>query len=52
MELCETAGFRPKIVQEAPEWLTVLRQLALGSASRLHPGVSQRSKFREQSAAN
>jgi DNA-binding transcriptional LysR family regulator len=25
MELCETAGFRPKIVQEAPEWLTVLR---------------------------
>jgi DNA-binding transcriptional LysR family regulator len=37
MELCETAGFRPKIVQEAPEWLTVLRLVSSGLGFSITP---------------
>jgi DNA-binding transcriptional LysR family regulator len=35
--LCETAGFRPKIVQEAPEWLTVLRLVSSGLGFSISP---------------
>jgi DNA-binding transcriptional LysR family regulator len=37
MELCESAGFRPKIVQEAPEWLTVLRLVSSGLGFSITP---------------
>jgi DNA-binding transcriptional LysR family regulator len=37
MELCATAGFRPKIVQEAPEWLTVLRLVSSGLGFSITP---------------
>ncbi|HEX3444131.1 MAG TPA: LysR substrate-binding domain-containing protein [Chthoniobacterales bacterium] len=37
IELCETAGFRPKIVQEAPEWLTVLRLVSSGLGFSITP---------------
>jgi DNA-binding transcriptional LysR family regulator len=35
--LCETEGFRPKIVQEAPEWLTVLRLVSSGLGISITP---------------
>ncbi len=37
MALCETEGFRPKIVQEAPEWLTVLRLVSSGLGISITP---------------
>jgi DNA-binding transcriptional LysR family regulator len=35
--LCETSGFRPTIVQEAPEWLTVLRLVSSGLGFSIAP---------------
>jgi DNA-binding transcriptional LysR family regulator len=35
--LCETEGFRPQIVQEAPEWLTVLRLVSSGLGISITP---------------
>jgi DNA-binding transcriptional LysR family regulator len=35
--LCETSGFRPKIVQDAPEWLTVLRLVSSGLGFSIAP---------------
>ena len=35
--LCETAGFRPAIVQDAPEWLTVLRLVSSGLGYSIAP---------------
>jgi DNA-binding transcriptional LysR family regulator len=37
IELCEIAGFRPKIVQEAPEWLVVLRLVSAGLGISITP---------------
>lgn len=37
MALCESEGFRPKIVQEAPEWLTVLRLVSSGLGISITP---------------
>jgi DNA-binding transcriptional LysR family regulator len=35
--LCERAGFRPTIVQDAPEWLTVLRLVSSGLGFSIAP---------------
>jgi DNA-binding transcriptional LysR family regulator len=35
--LCETSGFRPPIVQDAPEWLTVLRLVSSGLGFSIAP---------------
>ena len=35
--LCETSGFRPAIVQDAPEWLTVLRLVSSGLGFSIAP---------------
>ena len=35
--LCETSGFRPTIVQDAPEWLTVLRLVSSGMGFSIAP---------------
>jgi DNA-binding transcriptional LysR family regulator len=35
--LCESAGFRPTIVQDAPEWLTVLRLVSSGLGFSIAP---------------
>ena len=35
--LCETSGFHPTIVQEAPEWLTVLRLVSSGLGFSIAP---------------
>jgi DNA-binding transcriptional LysR family regulator len=37
MALCETEGFRLEIVQEAPEWLTVLRLVSSGLGISITP---------------
>ncbi len=37
MACCEAAGFRPMIVQEAPQWPTVLRLVAAGLGVSLAP---------------
>jgi DNA-binding transcriptional LysR family regulator len=37
IELCELAGFRPKIVQEAAEWLVVLRLVSSGLGISITP---------------
>src|SRR5580700_9139561 len=34
---CEAEGFRPKVVQEAPQWPTVVRLVAAGSGISLAP---------------
>jgi DNA-binding transcriptional LysR family regulator len=35
--LCETSGIRPTIVQDAPEWLTVLRLVSSGLGFSIAP---------------
>jgi DNA-binding transcriptional LysR family regulator len=35
--VCEEHGFRPKIVQEAPQWLTVLRLVGAGFGVTIAP---------------
>jgi DNA-binding transcriptional LysR family regulator len=30
VRLCEQSGFRPNVVQEAPQWLTILRLIGAG----------------------
>ena len=37
MACCEAAGFRPKIVQEAPQWPTLIRLVAAGLGVSLAP---------------
>lgn len=37
MSLCEEHGFRPKVVQEAPQWLTVLRLVGAGLGVTIAP---------------
>ncbi len=47
---CEAEGFRPNVVQEAPQWPTVVRLVAAGSGISLAPAcVSQISQCRESS---
>jgi DNA-binding transcriptional LysR family regulator len=37
MACCEAEGFRPNVVQEAPQWPTVVRLVAAGSGVSLAP---------------
>jgi DNA-binding transcriptional LysR family regulator len=37
MSLCEVHGFRPRIVQEAPQWLTILRLVGAGLGVSIAP---------------
>jgi DNA-binding transcriptional LysR family regulator len=37
MRLCQQGGFRPKIVQEAPHWLTILRLVGTGLGVTIAP---------------
>ena len=42
ISLCEKHGFRPRIVQEAPQWLTILRLVGAGLGVTIAPAcVSQ-----------
>jgi DNA-binding transcriptional LysR family regulator len=39
---CEAAGFRPNVVQDAPQWPTVLRLIAAGLGVSLAPACVAR----------
>jgi len=42
VSLCEAHGFRPRIVQEAPQWLTVLRLVGAGLGVSIAPACVQK----------
>jgi DNA-binding transcriptional LysR family regulator len=42
LSLCEAYGFRPRIVQEAPQWLTVLRLVGAGLGVSIAPACVQK----------
>ena len=42
MRLCQQGGFRPKIVQEAPHWLTILRLVGTGLGVTIAPACVER----------
>jgi DNA-binding transcriptional LysR family regulator len=42
---CESAGFRPTIVQDAPQWPTVLRLVAAGLGVSIAPACIERLKM-------
>jgi DNA-binding transcriptional LysR family regulator len=37
MSLCEAHGFRPRVVQEAPQWLTIMRLVGAGLGVSIAP---------------
>jgi DNA-binding transcriptional LysR family regulator len=37
ISLCEAHGFRPRVVQEAPQWLTILRLIGAGLGVSIGP---------------
>ena len=41
MRLCQQGGFRPRIVQEAPHWLTILRLVGTGLGVTIAPACVQ-----------
>ncbi len=42
VSLCEEHGFRPRVVQEAPQWLTILRLVGAGLGVSIGPACVQR----------
>jgi DNA-binding transcriptional LysR family regulator len=42
MHLCDQGGFRPKIVQEAPHWLTIMRLVGAGLGVTIAPACMQK----------
>ena len=42
VSLCETSGFRPRVVQEAPQWLTILRLIGAGLGVSIAPACVER----------
>jgi DNA-binding transcriptional LysR family regulator len=41
VSLCEQHGFRPRVVQEAPQWLTILRLVGAGLGVSIAPACVQ-----------
>jgi DNA-binding transcriptional LysR family regulator len=41
ISLCEEHGFRPRVVQEAPQWLTILRLVGAGLGVSIAPACVQ-----------
>lgn len=41
MSVCESTGFRPNVVQEAPHWLTILRLVGAGMGVTIAPSCVQ-----------
>jgi DNA-binding transcriptional LysR family regulator len=41
VSLCEEHGFRPRVVQEAPQWLTILRLIGAGLGVSIAPACVQ-----------
>jgi DNA-binding transcriptional LysR family regulator len=42
VSICEIHGYRPKVVQEAPQWLTILRLVGAGLGVTIAPACVQR----------
>jgi DNA-binding transcriptional LysR family regulator len=42
VSLCEECGFRPQVVQVAPQWLTILRLVGAGIGVSVAPACVQR----------
>ncbi len=42
ISICEEHGFRPRIVQEAPQWLTVLRLVGAGLGVSIAPACVEK----------
>jgi len=42
MHLCEQGGFRPRVVQEAPHWLTIFRLVGAGLGVTIAPACVQK----------
>jgi DNA-binding transcriptional LysR family regulator len=42
LAVCEAHGFRPRIVQEAPQWLTILRLVGAGLGVTIAPACVER----------
>jgi DNA-binding transcriptional LysR family regulator len=42
MQLCEQGGFRPRIMQEAPHWLTIMRLVGAGLGVTIAPACIQK----------
>jgi DNA-binding transcriptional LysR family regulator len=42
ISICEAHGFRPQVVQEAPQWLTILRLVGAGLGVTIAPACVQR----------
>src|SRR5271156_5330339 len=42
MSICEEHGFRPRVVQEAPQWLTILRLVGAGLGVSIGPACVER----------
>jgi len=47
MSICEAAGFRPTVVQEAPQWLTIMRLVGAGLGVSLGPACVERIRTPE-----
>jgi len=47
MSLCEAAGFRPRLVQEAPQWLTIMRLVGAGLGVSIGPACVERIRTAE-----
>ena len=41
ISLCEQHGFRPRVVQEAPQWLTILRLVGAGLGVSISPACAR-----------
>jgi DNA-binding transcriptional LysR family regulator len=47
VSICEAAGFRPRVVQEAPQWLTIMRLVGAGLGVSIGPACTERIRTPE-----
>ncbi|HEX4284987.1 MAG TPA: LysR substrate-binding domain-containing protein [Terracidiphilus sp.] len=47
VSICEAAGFRPRVVQEAPQWLTIMRLVGAGLGVSIGPACAERIRTPE-----
>jgi len=47
VSLCEQHGFRPRVVQEAPQWLTILRLVGAGLGVTIAPACAEQIAMRD-----
>jgi DNA-binding transcriptional LysR family regulator len=47
VSICETHGFRPRVVQEAPQWLTILRLVGAGLGVTIAPACVEQIAARD-----